>query len=342
MPLPLTLGGAVRIDTSGAIAGHENAAGLPVTAAGDVAASIAGAHAFTHNGLSFTADGRVRFATAGPVAEIHNDLPLDATGAVVGATADPGEATIHSGRRRGASGLFVDGLSAALPVTSGLAAHFRADTLELNDAGGVALWHDTSGHNRHLSAVVYNQPSYEVNEINGRPVLRFNGGTAALIATLDQPLATDDFAAFVVARRSVTPGANGRLLSFGASGQLVDFDNPAAGVALFDAGTSYATYYNLAQRAAGPAHAAGANVLEVNAAAGVAPVVRQNGTAGPAGSATTWALQINRLVIGSRPDLADFYAGDIAEVVLYDRALTAGEATQVRNYLAARFAITVA
>jgi hypothetical protein len=65
--------------------------------------------------------------------------------------------------------------------TIGLAAWFRADAGTVIEAGKVAQWQDQSGHARHaLQAMTPNRPQLIPNVLNTKPVLRFDGLTNAM------------------------------------------------------------------------------------------------------------------------------------------------------------------
>jgi hypothetical protein len=59
----------------------------------------------------------------------------------------------------------------------GLAAWFDASAITgLNDGDGVVIWTDLSGNLNHASQVTAeNRPTYQTNELNGKPVVRFDG-----------------------------------------------------------------------------------------------------------------------------------------------------------------------
>ncbi len=65
--------------------------------------------------------------------------------------------------------------------TIGLAAWFRADAGTVIEAGKVAQWQDQSGHARHaLQTMPANRPQLIPNALNTKPVLRFDGLTNAM------------------------------------------------------------------------------------------------------------------------------------------------------------------
>lgn len=75
---------------------------------------------------------------------------------------------------------------------AGLAAWYKADAITGKaDGDAVAQWNDSSGSARHLAqAVGANQPTYQTAEVNGRPVVRFDGANDSMqaIFALTQPV----------------------------------------------------------------------------------------------------------------------------------------------------------
>jgi hypothetical protein len=60
----------------------------------------------------------------------------------------------------------------------------KADALSLNDGDPVASWTDSSGNGKHMvNATEAEQPSYETNELNSLPIVRFNGSSDDLTLT---------------------------------------------------------------------------------------------------------------------------------------------------------------
>jgi hypothetical protein len=78
---------------------------------------------------------------------------------------------------------------------STLSAWYKADSLSLSDGDGVASWADSSGNGHTLNqSVGSRQPTFQTNELNGLPVIRYDGSSDILrdgdIAALD--VGTDD------------------------------------------------------------------------------------------------------------------------------------------------------
>ena len=71
-----------------------------------------------------------------------------------------------------------------------LTAWYKADSLSLSDGSGVVVWTDSSGNGHDVTQLSSGrQPTFETNELNSKPVLRFDGSNDILsdgdIAALD-------------------------------------------------------------------------------------------------------------------------------------------------------------
>ena len=71
-----------------------------------------------------------------------------------------------------------------------LTAWYKADSLSLNDGDGVGSWTDSSGNGHTVAQLVGSrQPTFETNELNSKPVIRYDGSNDILsdgdIADLD-------------------------------------------------------------------------------------------------------------------------------------------------------------
>ena len=91
---------------------------------------------------------------------------------------------------------------------SGLQLWLRADTISgLNDADSVTTWSDESGNGRDATEAT-NRPTYETNEINSLPIVKFNGVNDLLTVSHNADLnAGSGFAVFVVVK-SLAGAAN--------------------------------------------------------------------------------------------------------------------------------------
>jgi putative heme-binding domain-containing protein len=240
-----------------------------------------------------------------------------------------------------------------LPVRDGLELWLdasRAAGAEKPPAGdALAAWRDASGKGRHLrqnnSAA---RPT--VLKVGGAAVVRFDGIDDHLRAT-KQSAELKTFTVFVVAAPRQNLGNFRGLLAFNAAGQR-DYTS-GLNVDLGPAATPRFSVLNVEGRGFGGARnlrtAEGSFgrlcTLEVSSdgkAVRVAVDGRSEGERPRSGE----PLSLDEITVGARyynnapgPQHVDGFARcDVAEVLVYDRSLSADETKQVRDYLVAKYA----
>jgi hypothetical protein len=207
---------------------------------------------------------------------------------------------------------------------SGLAAWYRADAIGgVADGAAVGSWVDSSGHGHPATAPsAAQQPTLVANAVNGLPAVRFDG-TSDLVQAwfgLAQPatvLVVYDVRADTGGAQYVTDGAqNGSMVHYVTPGQFGEY---AGGTqVLTRPGFSFGAYHVVAGVFAGPSSA-----LYPDGGPGA---TGNPGTNNPGG-----------ITIGNSGAAAAPAAADVAEVVVYNRALTTAEIDQVGRYLAGRY-----
>ncbi|MDQ2772992.1 MAG: IPT/TIG domain-containing protein, partial [Bacteroidota bacterium] len=238
----------------------------------------------------------------------------------------------------------------ALPVTSSLRLHLKADVGVTTTAGNkVSAWNDQSGLNNHaIQATSGAQPVLvAASTINGRPALRFDGAADGTVDRLDNTTATlsangSANTVFVVGR--VVAASDGGVaftsrltnpimsyqLGYGSGAFYVYSDGVNAGnnATIPDQRTTIRAPFISSFRSAGPGTVLG---LRLN---GTAQTVSQ-----PAGMAAESGVA--GFVVGTRQDIPAVapWNGDYAELIVYNRALTAAEITQVETYLSNKYNI---
>ena len=237
----------------------------------------------------------------------------------------------------------------------GLPSHGRLLVLNADDLGyqffdGEAITHWPDALGAALAATVQhaNAPTFVANAIAGRAAVRFDGQNDHL----SLPAGFEDFSAgmslFVVARpAALQTGSKLVLLGNGAGQANVtlgrDGDSAALQYFTTDAGGSYAWF-------------ATANALTTNETA-VYSVVQSGGVVNSLVSAT---VSKNGVTVGSASAYVPavvprgtnyigrsywgsdgYFAGDIAEIILYNRTLSAAEQAAVHTYLGQKYALAV-
>ncbi len=227
-----------------------------------------------------------------------------------------------------------------LPALADLRLWLRADKGVTEEAGAVSAWNDQSGNfNNSIQATATKRPVLVPNALNGKPVLRFDGIDDSLVAASSPTLAiVGDISTFFVVRfddfttfRAVwakTQGNQPASTDFytqpnsgiprvfrgnGSGGGFADADSaPVAGeyaiVGFDQSGTTLHHYLNGALNGQG----------EITA------------TLGDTGAP---------LLIGTRGDQFTRMKGDIAEIILYDTALSDTDRAALHTYLSARYGI---
>lgn len=215
-----------------------------------------------------------------------------------------------------------------LGVLSGLQLWLKADVLALTDGSAVSSWPDSSGNgNTMTQATSSSQPVFKTNILNGNPVVRFDGS---------------DFMQSVLtaAPAAITVLAVVKATDFTGTRTVLGCDTTGGFQYRFDASTGLPRV--LTQ------NATTIGVGSVAPAAGAWVVVAMTYTVG-----STWTHQINGLDngsgtssappsasavrIGSRNGGLEAFLGDMAEVLVYHRVLTATELQTVSLYLGNKY-----
>lgn len=210
-----------------------------------------------------------------------------------------------------------------LPST-GLLIHLKADAIVgLNDGDPVATWEDSSSNNNDATqGSAGNRPTYQTNEINGLPVVRFDGSNDFL-NLVDLSALTSAEIFFVL---KVTNTSGGHLLGTAGSNHY-----PFSGDSNL--------YESFGTNARKDGIAPGVTVsnfhrYSIYSAAGDYAMFH-NGS-------SIFSTASNTVAFSAAPKIGDngslnFIAGDIAEIILYDHKLSSGDRTAVQEYLAGKY-----
>lgn len=207
---------------------------------------------------------------------------------------------------------------------SGLIGWWRAATIAQADASAVATWADSASTPHNLAQpTVGARPTYRTNVINGLPTVRFNG--TQLMATaafaIPQPATT-----FLVGKIAAVPGIN----TYFVDGLVANKQ------ALVATPSAYAIFAGTSVISAGAVTTA----FRMLAAIENAPSCKiwVDGGVGVGGNAGTNAY--DGVTVGSGGGGVGLLTGDIAEVIVYNRALTLSEINTIGAYLAATYGLT--
>jgi len=223
-----------------------------------------------------------------------------------------------------------------LPLSNGLALHLRADTgVTLDDTGAVGSWDDTSGRGHHArQAHVASRPRWIQNEDLGKPVVRFNGhGTFLEFA--GQVLSSQQFSLFAVANDQGS----------GVHRTLFSNWNGAAGnstTSIFFGTTATGTIRLSDDFAAAGDSQASSSLFLMSAVAGPSSVVVYRNGAELAQKHEPLANRqlTTPYVVGQQGNIqGEWWQGDLAELIVFDRALSEPERQAVTHYLMARYGL---
>jgi len=210
---------------------------------------------------------------------------------------------------------------------SNLFAWYDASSLVGADGSRIASWPDKTGvgGNALTQGVGTAQPwlytSTASRQMNGRPTAYADGSdTIAASYALSQPVT------YVCAAANMAGAANGRVMdTLNATRQLIDFGAPAATSQIY-AGTVQA----------GAVTPVGSHTMAVvfNGASSVLHVDGVNAAIGSPGANGNGQLTL----FGSGQ--GTYLTGMIGEFLIYNRALTAPEISQLESYLRSKWATT--
>jgi hypothetical protein len=213
--------------------------------------------------------------------------------------------------------LTVQNAFSALPVTNGLVMRLDANSISgFSDGQNVTVWQDSSGNgnNATVGTDVVNNPVYVMNAINGLPVIRFGANNCYFTF----PEITNIRTVFWVLKDSTTT-INRFLL-----GDSTAYDFHRGQYYYWDSTWANAYVKNGVTRQNG-------SVIN-----GTSTMVPQ--TYSIVSLVTTGNVKADQLT-RDRTNTAASWNGDIAEVIIYNRALSDTEEKNVGAYLAQKYAI---
>lgn len=219
---------------------------------------------------------------------------------------------------------------------TGLHLWLKADSLSLNDGDAIATWSDSSGNGHDgTQGTGSRQPTFKTGIINGKPVVRCDGGDSLVIAnTASHDLAT--YSIFVVAARASGTGLiMGKSTTSFTDGRRRKFN------------LSFSSNTNLR-------YGAGADGTQIDETIAsslsfniVGVITRGNSDHDMIdnGVATTSATALNDSDFNSAAlcvcsgfgQAAENFTGDIAEIIMINRPVNSEESLGIQNYLAAKY-----
>ncbi|MDI1248811.1 MAG: hypothetical protein PSV13_08110 [Lacunisphaera sp.] len=241
---------------------------------------------------------------------------------------------------------FQQGLSpwpAAL-VSDGLRAWFRADQGVVKDGDNkVSQWTDVSGHGIHVVQLSdpNQQPVFTAGAMNSQPALEYaqSGSALRTPGPVDVLNGGNDLTVIMVAKPGVEQSGYGSMLDFSPNEYALGWNlgpwgSPSNQVRLLWTNAERSEYGNtpLAQMTAGQVQVLSAVKSGTTASTYLNGLVQ--GTA--EGAAGLWAA-VEHLGVGCHSSGGSSYIGQIAEVLVYNRALTNNERADIEQALMAKY-----
>jgi hypothetical protein len=207
----------------------------------------------------------------------------------------------------------------------------------LADGDPLSTWADDSGNGRDATQSGGKRPTYQTNEINGLPVVRFDGvdDEMAIGSVIGS---TSDWTAFFVLRASST-SLNQVQYVLGASG---------SGGIIYGGSLSpfngFAVYYGgSASIRSSHTPNTSAHVLSVRRSSGTLFFFVDGAAAGSSSETASGnsSLVWSNAVIGDRPGFNFGFPGDIAEILIYSTAATVGDRESIEDTLGSKYNIAI-
>ena len=242
------------------------------------------------------------------------------------------------------------------PVTAGLLQRFSPRKLSwlrlwlaadritgLADGDPVTTWADRSGQGNHATqSTTAAKPLFKTGIAGGRPVVRFDGVDDYLTVANEPTFDLSTFPIFVVGKASNDGGTFLGKVTF--AGLVTDNDRRKIQVRRASS-TQFVLYSgsDSANKASGTVTWTSFNVLTAVFRGATDYTLALNGAASDFATPTLDAATFNNAsaIIGAATSGAEFLTGDIAEIVVYNRALSATERKAVEFYLGSRYGVAI-
>lgn len=250
--------------------------------------------------------------------------------------------------------------STPVPLTiSGLALWLKADAITgLSDGDAISTWPDSSGNGKDATGTTTQRPTYKTDILNGKPVARFNGTSNGLVTSSVNLSSTSAVTVFVVA--TAATGADRAYIestsnpNTGSTGWSFYRQNTGTLLQTYFTGNAGISIYN-----GGRVTSTRAESLSIVLDKSIDPTAAPSTGAFPykegiayiggmqAAGSNGWGTNNNNtnsfanaaLYIGARNQASLFNSGDIAEVIVYARALSHAERALVDRYLIQKYAL---
>lgn len=241
-----------------------------------------------------------------------------------------------------------------------------ATVSQANNGDGIGQWDDISGNGNNAKFVYGNDPTRQDNQINAKPVVRFNNG--ALVSNLTSAVSGQrEFTVFAVLKPNMgTSGATGRVISgmttsgtndTGGTNAVIPLrrQTSATGFGSFYANSAtYETTMGCNPDCASTPYLVN-SLFQIDSTDNtVTATLRGNGNTqngqkigiNPGSPPPPYTFSIDQLYWGGRRSGAlpgagqDYFNGDYAELVVYNKALACHEIEDLEEYFRAKWSIS--
>jgi hypothetical protein len=248
----------------------------------------------------------------------------------------------------------IAGLSLWLDATIGLFSSTGGTNRVTTDGATVGRWEDQSGNGRHISqSIGGSRPILKTNIQNGRNILRFDGvddhlfmlnafvyssGASTVFCVVSQTPSSPPSAnvSLITERSSITSFPNYIVIGNGSSDatRLRIFMRDDANANILFGGSS------TLQTASGTAFNSSYQLLgTVDTGSNMALYINKSSSVN--GNYTRSTLTLDRFTVGSSrtSSASNFFACDLAEIIIYNSALSTSNRQLVENYLYSKWGI---
>jgi hypothetical protein len=215
--------------------------------------------------------------------------------------------------------------------------------------GSVARIEDKSGNGRHFTqSTNANRPLRKTGVKNALDALRFDGSNDRLVSSWSSTdlLLTSAFTVFVVAKATSvdtdSTDASSNEIVFGDFDDVMPFSSSAGFVSLRSNGTAVAYGEQASpssQKKASVSYTAGDWALFTARHNGTTLSFSKNGGTPDETSMTGRSYWGQKMIIGANWLQAQFFDGDVGEIIAYDVALSADDSGSLNSYLIDKWGI---
>ena len=307
--------GATAIDNiDGAISGN-------IQQVGTVNPNIAGTYTVTYN----VSDSSGNAASPGSrTVNVVQPLIVDRTETTDG---DWNNGTLNQvqslGNKLQLSGFFPDDMP-------NLSAWYKADSIiGLTDGQSIETWSDISGNGRNLTqTTAANRPVLKINILNGKNIVRFSRSDSQRLyysgGGLNQPITV--FIVWKCNNTGTSPASRGTVLD----GMNTDYSSFLMAYSDTSEVRSYAGIYNKTVPF-------GNFIISSAVFNAGSSLLKENGVFKGTGS-NTYGIP-NGITIGGRYGQLYYLNGDVAEIIIYNTAMSTENINKVEDYLSSKYAI---